>query len=164
MKPFAFLLRAFWPIYLQLIFLCSLNLLLVTASALGNETDHWALLKFKDSISNDPYDILASWNRSTHFCRWPEITCSHRHHQRITGLNLQGYRLRGFISPHVGNLSFLRILNLGNNSFYGTIPQELGRLFRLQQLWLGNNTLVGEVPYNLTSCSQLWGLRRKQTY
>ncbi|PNY13086.1 kinase-like protein [Trifolium pratense] len=125
--------------------------------ALGNETDNSALLKFKESISNDPYGILASWNTSTHFCKWHGITCSPTH-QRVTELNLEGYKLHGFISPHVGNLSLLRNLNLANNSFFGKIPHELGRLFQLQQLFLTNNSITGEIPTNLTSCSNLEGL------
>ena len=161
MKPLAFLSCDFWFIHLQLILLSSFNLLprvqpSSTASVLRNKIDHLALLKFRDSISDDPHDIFASWNSSTHFCNWPGIRCSHRHHQRVTSLELPGHAFHGFISPHVGNLSFLRILNLVNNSFSGIIPRELGRLFRLQQLWLSNNSLVGEIPSNLTSCSELW--------
>ncbi|XP_061357694.1 probable LRR receptor-like serine/threonine-protein kinase At3g47570 [Gastrolobium bilobum] len=129
-----------------------------TASASGNETDHLALLKFKESISNDPYGILVSWNSSTHFCNWHGITCSPMY-QRVTELNLQGYHLYGFISPQVGNLSSLRNLNLEDNSFYGKIPQELGLLLKLQQLSLTNNSLTGEIPTNLTSCTNLRGLQ-----
>ncbi|GAU15764.1 hypothetical protein TSUD_235800 [Trifolium subterraneum] len=123
-------------------------------SSLGNKTDNSALLKLKESISNDPYGILASWNTSTHHCNWHGITCSPRH-QRVTELNLEGYNLHGFISSHAGNLSFLRNLNLANNSFYGKIPHELGRLFRLQKLILSNNSMTGEIPTNLSSCSDL---------
>ncbi|CAJ2646909.1 unnamed protein product [Trifolium pratense] len=122
--------------------------------ALGNETDNSALLKFKDAISNDPNGILVSWNGSTHYCTWHGITCGHKH-QRVTQLNLDGYNLHGFISPHVGNLSFLRHLNLANNSFSGNIPQELGQLFRLQTLLINNNSMTGEIPTNLSSCSDL---------
>ncbi|KAJ1429128.1 Serine/threonine-protein kinase, active site [Sesbania bispinosa] len=128
-----------------------------TASTLGNQTDNLALLKFKESISNDPYGILVSWNNSIHFCNWHGIKCNPML-QRVTGLNLKGYQLHGSISPHVGNLSFLRNLNLGNNSFFGKMPQELGRLLQLQQLILTNNSLTGEIPTNLTSCSNLKGL------
>ncbi|KAK2373560.1 putative LRR receptor serine/threonine-protein kinase [Trifolium repens] len=123
-------------------------------SSLGNKTDNLALLKFKESISNDPYGILASWNSSTHYCNWHGITCS-QINQRVTKLNLQGCNFHGFISPHVGNLSFLKYLNLANNSFFGNIPHELGRLFRLQKFYINNNSMTGEIPTNLSSCSDL---------
>ncbi|XP_061341738.1 probable LRR receptor-like serine/threonine-protein kinase At3g47570 [Gastrolobium bilobum] len=159
MKPFSLTLPAFCSTCLHLfLLLITLNSFWfgpeTTASASGNETDHLALLKFKESISNDPYGILVSWNSSTHFCNWHGITCSPMH-QKVTELNLQGYQLHGLISPQVGNLSFLRNINLANNSFYEKIPQELGRLLRLQHLSLINNTLTGEIPTNLTSCSNL---------
>ncbi|AES95484.2 LRR receptor-like kinase family protein [Medicago truncatula] len=123
-------------------------------STLRNETDYLALLKFKESISNDPYEILSSWNTSTHYCNWHGIACSLMQ-QRVIELDLDGYNLHGFISPHVGNLSFLISLNLANNSFFGKIPHELGRLFRLQELLINNNSMTGEIPTNLSSCSDL---------
>ncbi|RDX84327.1 putative LRR receptor-like serine/threonine-protein kinase, partial [Mucuna pruriens] len=122
--------------------------------ASGSETDHLALLKFRESISTDPYRIFLSWNTSTHFCNWKGITCNPML-QRVTKLNLEGCKLKGFISPHVGNLSYLRNFNLQNNSFYGEIPQELGRLSQLQQLSVVNNSLVGKIPINLTGCTNL---------
>ncbi|PON95214.1 LRR-domain containing protein [Trema orientale] len=130
----------------------------IIANALGNETDRFALLKFKGSISNDPHGVMSSWNDSIHFCNWPGITCSSRH-QRTTTLNLAGYNLRGTISPSIGNLSFLRFISLENNSFFGEIPQSVGLLFRLRHLNLSNNMLEGELPVNLSYCSELRILR-----
>uniref|UniRef100_A0A7N2LKR9 non-specific serine/threonine protein kinase n=1 Tax=Quercus lobata TaxID=97700 RepID=A0A7N2LKR9_QUELO len=123
-----------------------------------NETDRLALLKFKESIDNDPYGILSSWNISFHFCNWHGITCGRRH-QRVTTLELQGHNLRGTIPPCIGNLTFLRAINLQNNSFYGEIPKEVGQLFRLRELSLTNNTLGGEIPTNLSNCSELRHIR-----
>ncbi|CAL5206472.1 unnamed protein product [Lathyrus oleraceus] len=141
-----------------LLFAATLTLLCLqhknTASALGNDTDQLSLLRFKETIVKDPFDILKSWNTSTYFCNWHGVTCSLKH-QRVTSLNLQGYALLGFIPPEIGNLTFLRYVNLQNNSFYGEIPQEIGHLFRLQELYLTNNTLKGQIPTNLSSCSNL---------
>lgn len=130
----------------------------IFTSALGNDTDRFALLKFKESISNDPQGILSSWNDSVHFCNWPGIACSLRRHQRVTGLNLSYYNLHGTISPHVGNLSFMRSLDLSFNKFFGEIPQQVGRLFRLQDLNFYGNMLEGTIPVNLSFCSKLWEL------
>ncbi|KAM1708469.1 hypothetical protein ACFX13_001513 [Malus domestica] len=80
---------------------------LSSANPFGNETDQLALLKFNESISTDPLGFLNSWNVSFHFCNRYGVTCSRRH-QRVAALNLQGSDLRGTISPHIGNLSFLR--------------------------------------------------------
>ncbi|XLQ99467.1 hypothetical protein S83_065666 [Arachis hypogaea] len=93
----------------------------LATNILGNETHVIALLQFKESISNDPYGVLSSWNTSSHFCNWHGITCSIKH-QRVQQLSLQQCQLHGTISPYIGNLSFLRTLNLASNSFYGEIP------------------------------------------
>ncbi|KAI9108123.1 hypothetical protein K1719_020996 [Acacia pycnantha] len=150
---FSFLSKYYLQLLILIIFYTN-SLCLKHVWATSNETDYLALLKFKESIIDDPDEILSSWNTSNPFCSWTGITCGHKH-QRVTELNLGGYHLRGIISPHVGNLSFLRNLALIDNSFHGEIPPELGRLFRLETLKLTNNTLTGKIPWNLTSCSEL---------
>ncbi|XP_057990697.1 putative receptor-like protein kinase At3g47110 [Hevea brasiliensis] len=121
---------------------------------MGNETDRISLLEFKSKIATDRYGILSSWNDSVNFCKWHGITCSSKHH-RVASLKLQGMSLSGTISPYIGNLTFLRFLNLADNRFYGEIPQEVGRLFRLRLLNLSDNTLRGEIPINISFCSEL---------
>ncbi|GKA88080.1 leucine-rich repeat protein [Tanacetum coccineum] len=131
------------------------------ASHGGNETDYHALLSFKSTITHDPDKILTSWNDSFHFYDWSGISCGKWHKQVIT-LRLGSQGLEGSLSPHVGNLSFLRELYLRNNSFQGTIPHELGRLSRLRGIlsFLGNitsmevfscveNPLGGSIPDTL---------------
>ena len=147
-------LYALWPMHLHVILPFSINLLqpTITANALTNETDRLALIKFKESITHDPNMMLSSWNVSMHFCNWFGITCG-RWHQRVTALDLQGCKLRGSISPYISNLTFLRIINFRNNSFYGKIPHEVGHLFWLQELRPNNKTLEGEVPLILSNCS-----------
>ncbi|GFZ17069.1 leucine-rich repeat protein kinase family protein [Actinidia rufa] len=127
----------------------------------GNETDHLALLSIKAKITHDPMLITSSWNDSLHFCQWKGVLCGQRH-LRVTGLNLESYNLAGFISPSIGNLSFLRIVNLKNNSFQGGIPHEMGRLFRLRFLDLSTNLMGGKIPGNLSHCNNLRILSLKQ--
>ncbi|KAL5719825.1 hypothetical protein ACHQM5_012561 [Ranunculus cassubicifolius] len=139
---------------LRSIFICVSLPFSIALGFLGNETDRLALLAFKSQITHDPFEVLSSWNDSNHFCEWGEINCSHKH-QRAISLNLSSKGLVGIISPHIGNLSFLRVLNLGNNSFHGEVPQEIGKLFRLEALRLQNNSLVGKIPRNISFCSNL---------
>lgn len=120
----------------------------------NNETDRLALLEFKAKITDDPLKVMSSWNVSIHFCQWRGVTCGRRH-QRVTMLDLRSSKLVGSISPHVGNLSFLRNLTLQNNSFHNEIPPQIGRLRKLQLLRLDNNTLNGIIPSNLSYCSNL---------
>ncbi|XP_071734463.1 uncharacterized protein [Rutidosis leptorrhynchoides] len=124
----------------------------------GNEADHLSLLSFKSMITHDPYGALTSWNSSVHFCDWTGVTCGKRH-RKVIVLNVTSQGLEGLLSPHVGNLSFLRLLALRNNSFHKTIPHELGRLFRLRVLNLERNKFNGVIPNNLSGCSNLETLR-----
>ncbi|XP_065637450.1 probable LRR receptor-like serine/threonine-protein kinase At3g47570 [Quercus suber] len=133
--------------------------LLVTFVVGGNnETDRLALLEFRAKITYDPFGVMTSWNDSIHFCQWRGVTCG-RQHQRVIMLDLQSSKLVGSITPHVGNLSFLRNLTLQNNSFLYEIPPEIGRLHKLQSLLLHNNTLSGKIPSNLSSCTNLETIR-----
>ncbi|XP_016195866.1 probable LRR receptor-like serine/threonine-protein kinase At3g47570 [Arachis ipaensis] len=127
-------------------------------SALGNESDHLALIKFKESISSDPFGVLSTWNSSTHFCNWQGVNCGSEH-QRVTELTLDSYNLQGSILPYVGNLSFLRVLSLQRNNLHGHVPQTISRLFRLRALALYSNNLVGEFPIGVTNCSKLQALK-----
>ncbi|KAI3809449.1 hypothetical protein L1987_25423 [Smallanthus sonchifolius] len=105
-------------------------------------------------ITKDPHRALTSWNNSLHFCDWRGVKCGKRH-RRVTYIALGRLGLEGSLSPHVGNLSFLRWLSLTNNSFQGAIPHEIGRLSRLRWLTLGLNRFDGVIPTNLSGCSNL---------
>ncbi|KAL0415411.1 UNVERIFIED_CONTAM: putative LRR receptor-like serine/threonine-protein kinase [Sesamum latifolium] len=126
------------------------------ATCLINEVDLPALLSFKENIV-DQRGVLDSWryNETVNYCSWKGISCSSRHRTRVVSIDLDSQGLVGSLSPHLGNLSFLRRISLQNNSFHGPIPQELGRLRRLEYLELSNNTFDGEIPRNLSQCRNL---------
>jgi LRR receptor-like serine/threonine-protein kinase FLS2 len=64
--------------------------------------------------------------------------------------------LRGTISPSLGNLSFLVILDLSYNNFGGQFPfKEICWLRRLKSLHIINNKFFGEIPPTLGNLSQL---------
>ncbi|XP_059668818.1 probable LRR receptor-like serine/threonine-protein kinase At3g47570 [Cornus florida] len=156
--------RSLYNIFIYAIVACCLCLMhasfpitAATSRLGGNETDQLALLAFKAKITNDPLKVMSSWNGSIHFCQWHGVTCGRRH-KRVTMLDLSSQNLFGSISPHIGNLSFLRVVNLQNNSFEKEIPPEVGRLRRLQHLGLHNNSISGNIPINLSACTNLLGL------
>lgn len=91
-------------------------------------TDEFALLAFKSSITLDPYHMLSNWSISSNSsfissCKWVGVTCDD-HHGRVKTLNLSNMGLQGTISPQLGNLSFLAVLDLQGNNFHGELPQE----------------------------------------
>ncbi|TVU23611.1 hypothetical protein EJB05_25986, partial [Eragrostis curvula] len=122
------------------------------SSTPGNETDLRSLLEFKKAISLDPQKALASWNGTTHFCKWEGVMCQKDF--RVASLDLHNRRLVGHISPSLGNLTFLNYLDLSDNIFSGQIPPSLGQLLHLQRMFLSNNTLHGAIP-TFANCSSL---------
>ncbi|XP_073120310.1 uncharacterized protein [Henckelia pumila] len=145
--------------YVYSMVLCLLFLYIGTAPATytNNETDFSALLAFKNRIDDDPLGSIRSWNETEHFCDWEGILCSTRHRGRVVSINLMSRALVGSLSPHLGNLSFLREFVLQNNSFYGEIPEEFGRLRRLELVEFSNNSFSGEIPRNLSKCNDFVG-------
>ncbi|XP_045802051.1 receptor kinase-like protein Xa21 isoform X2 [Trifolium pratense] len=121
-------------------------------------TDEFALFAFKSSITLDPYHILSNWSISSSnsfsACNWVGVTCDEQH-GRVRKLNLGNMGLKGTISPHLGNLSFLVVLDLNGNSFHGELPHELLHLKRLKLLNLSNNGFVGEIPSRIGFLSKL---------
>ncbi|KAH7548254.1 hypothetical protein JRO89_XS14G0089300 [Xanthoceras sorbifolium] len=139
---------------------CSFSFLLIysfstpsTATIHSNETDRLALLAIKSQL-HDPLGAISSWNNSVPLCLWTGVSCGRRH-QRVTVLDLRNQSIGGNLSPFIGNLSFLRSINLGDNNFYGDIPNEVSLLFRLEILILANNSFSGTIPKNLSHCPNL---------
>ncbi|XP_047313646.1 putative receptor-like protein kinase At3g47110 [Impatiens glandulifera] len=147
----------FWFVLQQLALI--IIIIASTTDALNNnETDHVSLLAMKSKIL-DPFGggVLSSWNESSHFCNWEGVFCGKRH-KRVTLIALSSLGLSGTLSPHVGNLTFLRRLWLDNNTFHGEIPNEIGGLYRLKVLVLRRNSFQGRIPASLSRCSNLMHL------
>ncbi|CAL4977869.1 unnamed protein product [Urochloa decumbens] len=128
-----------------------------TLAVAADADDKAALLVFKAAATGGG-GLLASWNGSSssgEFCSWEGVTCGARHRRRVVALRLPSHGLAGVLSPAIGNLSFLRVLDLSYNSFAGEIPSAIGRLRRLQSLNLSSNAFTGDLPANLTSCAEL---------
>ncbi|CAM0879530.1 unnamed protein product [Alopecurus aequalis] len=126
------------------------SLVAVLMIAMVTAGDEAALLAFKAQVSDG--GSLISWNSSADFCSWEGVTCNHQRPARVVELSLDGRALTGALSPALGNLTFLRMLNLSFNWLHGEIPASLGRLRRLHRLDLNDNSFSGWLPVNLSSC------------
>uniref|UniRef100_A0ACD5YMJ1 Uncharacterized protein n=1 Tax=Avena sativa TaxID=4498 RepID=A0ACD5YMJ1_AVESA len=118
-----------------------------------NSVDLHALLDFKKGISKDSQGALSNWNTTIHFCRWNGVTCTTTPQFRVSWLNLTGHNLQGQISPSLGNLPFLNLLDLSDNSFIGTFPVLNNP--HLTFLLMSYNCLTGINPNALSNCFNL---------
>ncbi|KAH6756948.1 hypothetical protein C2S53_012352 [Perilla frutescens var. hirtella] len=126
---------------------------------LSSQTDESSLLALKLSISQDPDNAIAkNWSSSTPVCSWTGVSCSKKHNNRVTSLNISNMNLEGTIPPQLGNLSFLTSLNVYNNRFHGDLPVELSKLRRLRYINLGSNNFTGPLPSFLSSWPNLQSL------
>ncbi|KAK4483044.1 hypothetical protein RD792_010220 [Penstemon davidsonii] len=68
---------------------------------------------------------------------------------------LLNMNLSGSLSPELGRLSYLEILDFMWNNITGTIPKEIGNITTLQLLLLNGNQLTGSLPDELGYLSNL---------
>ncbi|CAK9145166.1 unnamed protein product [Ilex paraguariensis] len=135
------------------VILSSQNVFLGAESATLS-TDREALLSFKSLISMEPPNALSTWDPNSSPCNWTGVVCN-KLRQRVVELDLSDMGITGSISPHIGNLSFLRSLQLQHNRFTGTLPDQLGNLFRLRIMNISSNSVEGAIPRNISRCREL---------
>ncbi|XP_057948223.1 LRR receptor-like serine/threonine-protein kinase FLS2 [Malania oleifera] len=118
------------------------------------EVEVEALRAFKNSIAHDPFGELVDWTDTSHHCNWSGIACDPSSNH-VTSISLVQKNLQGELSPFLGNITTLQVLDLTSNSFSGHIPPELGNLRNLQSLHLDNNFLYGSIPESICNCTHL---------
>lgn len=64
----------------------------------------------------------------------------------IVSITLPNYKLTGTISPSLGNLTYLRSLNLATNALTGTVPSELTKIPSLTSVDVSDNNLSAPLP------------------
>jgi Leucine-rich repeat (LRR) protein/predicted Ser/Thr protein kinase len=139
--------------FFLLIYFNSIFLALESAT-LSIVTDKEALISFKSEITLESPNPLSSWDQNLSPCNWSGVVCN-KPANRVVGLHLSGFGLKGSIAPHIGNLSFLRSLQLQNNQFIGKLPTQIVNLFRLRVLNISFNSIEGVLHSNISQLTQL---------
>ncbi|KAK8278172.1 hypothetical protein V6Z11_D09G024000 [Gossypium hirsutum] len=78
----------------------------------------------------------SNYSRAENHCTWPGIRCNAG---SVVEIDLGGHGLNGSITPQIGALSELQILNLSWNSLTGELPSSLGNLTQLAVLDVSYN-------------------------
>ncbi|CAI9100124.1 OLC1v1037054C1 [Oldenlandia corymbosa var. corymbosa] len=116
-----------------------------------NSNDKNALLQIKQGLNNP--DNLADWVPTTDCCSWFGVECDTG---KVTSLRISDREVSGQISPAIGNLQYLRFLDISFlTNLTGTIPSTITRLTRLEILGLYGNKLSGPIPPSLGNFKSL---------
>ncbi|KAM1226460.1 hypothetical protein ACFX13_005921 [Malus domestica] len=112
-----------------------------------------ALRAIKRSLV-DPNKNLSNWNRGDPCtANWTGVLCYNKtlddgyHH--VQELQLLTMNLLGSLSPELGRLSNMKILDFMWNNISGSIPKEIGNITTLELLLLNGNQLSGSLPEEL---------------
>ncbi|XP_052171963.1 probable LRR receptor-like serine/threonine-protein kinase At1g06840 isoform X2 [Diospyros lotus] len=138
--------------------LCCLTLL--AAAQITDPSEVSALGAIKNSLV-DPMKHLKNWNEGDPCTsNWTGVLCfdklgndSYLHVQQILLLDM---KLSGTLTPELGQLSQLRILDFMWNNISGSIPKEVGNIASLELFQLDNNNFnEAEIPASFGNMSKL---------
>ncbi|GLU02624.1 hypothetical protein SLE2022_198690 [Rubroshorea leprosula] len=111
-----------------------------------------ALQTIKRSLI-DPNKNLSNWNQEDPCnSKWIGVICINSLYDdylHVRELRLLNMNLSGTLSPAIGHLSHLEILDFLWNKITGSIPKEIGNITTLQLLLLNGNQLTGSLPDEL---------------
>ncbi|KAF5470311.1 hypothetical protein F2P56_010832 [Juglans regia] len=133
--------------------LCWSSLLIGAKNPNTHPQEVKALQAIKRSLI-DPHKNLNNWNRGDPCTsNWTGIACfneklddGYLHVQQLILLNMN---LSGSLSPELGYLSHMTILDFMWNNISGSIPKEIGNIKSLKLLLLNGNQLTGSLPEEL---------------
>ncbi|XP_010494199.1 PREDICTED: probable LRR receptor-like serine/threonine-protein kinase At1g12460 [Camelina sativa] len=112
------------------------------------------LLQFKDSISEDPYNSLASWVSDGDLCNsFNGVTCNSEGF--VDKIVLWNTSLAGTLAPGLSNLKSVRVLTLFGNRFTGNLPLDYSKLETLWTINVSSNALSGPIPEFIGDLSSL---------
>ncbi|KAL5559546.1 hypothetical protein UlMin_035757 [Ulmus minor] len=132
-----------------------LAFLLTVSFGSADSDDGATLLEIKKSF-RDVDNVLYDWtdSPSSDYCVWRGVTCDNVTFS-VVALNLSSLNLDGEISPAMGNLKSLQMLDLRGNRLSGQIPDEIGDCSSLTILDLSFNEIFGDIPFSISKLKQL---------
>ncbi|CDY30082.1 BnaC05g09380D [Brassica napus] len=103
------------------------------------------LLQFKDSITDDPYNSLASWTLDGDICNsFNGVACNPEGF--VDKIVLWNTSLAGSLTPSLSGLKSIRVLTLFGNRFTGNLPLDYSKLQTLWTINVSSNALSGPTP------------------
>nr|PNR35075.1 hypothetical protein PHYPA_022974 [Physcomitrium patens] len=138
-----------WAVFIFILSSCSSR-----TSAISLPDQVRALMNLKAAFMNGEHELHDWDNGSQSPCGWLGVTCNNLTFE-VTALNLSDLALSGEISPSIGLLWNLQVLDLSQNSIFGQLPIEICNCTSLTWIDLSGNNLNGEIPYLLSQLQLL---------
>ncbi|CAA0836154.1 Leucine-rich repeat receptor-like serine/threonine/tyrosine-protein kinase SOBIR1 [Striga hermonthica] len=144
----------------SLLFLSTLAFLVCSSSSSSSRldllpSDHNALVRIHADFAIHHFPVSRNFcSTAGIFCQ-RQLTTNNTYNLRVTRLLLDSHRLKGRLSPAIGNLSELKELSLHNNQISNQIPPQIIDCQKLVTLNLGKNLFSGKIPPGLSSLIRL---------
>ena len=106
----------------------------------------WLYKNTNPRSGNPTWTNALNWLSDEPLGAWYGVSTDAQAQGRVDSLILPNNNLRGRISPRLGDLDSLIVLDLRRNQLTGIIPDSLGNLTELTELYLSNNQLTGQIP------------------
>ncbi|XP_062171196.1 probable LRR receptor-like serine/threonine-protein kinase At1g06840 isoform X2 [Alnus glutinosa] len=142
-----------WTYGLLIVACLSWSSLLIGAQSSTDPLEVTALRAIKASLINPKN--LGNWDRGDPCTsNWTGVVCysaifSYDGYLHVDRLQLLRMNLSGILSPELGQLLNMRILDFRWNQISGNIPKEIGNIQSLVHLFLNGNQLTGPLPEEL---------------
>ncbi|XP_057993605.1 probable LRR receptor-like serine/threonine-protein kinase At1g06840 isoform X3 [Hevea brasiliensis] len=142
-----------------LVWLCWSPLLIEAQDGITHSSEVSALRDIKSSLI-DISKNLSNWNRGDPCTsNWTGVLCFNETkddgYLHVRELQLLNMNLSGTLSPSLGLLSYMEILDFMWNNISGSIPKEIGNIKSLVLLLLNGNQLTGPLPEELGNLPNL---------
>ncbi|GMP90000.1 hypothetical protein CsSME_00041334 [Camellia sinensis var. sinensis] len=138
---------------------CSCMLNGADGQNITDPTEVTALGAIRSSLI-DPNGNLSDWNRGDPCTsNWTGVLCYNTTmrdgYLHVRELQLLTMNLSGSLSPELGRLSHMQILDVMWNQISGSIPKEVGNITSLELLLLNGNQLTGPLPDEIGNLPKL---------
>ncbi|KAF9670969.1 hypothetical protein SADUNF_Sadunf13G0124300 [Salix dunnii] len=145
--------RAFTFGAVLLLWLCCSSLLAAQKDGITDPIEVKALRDIRNSLI-DINKNLSNWRRGDPCTsNWTGVLCfdtaKDDGYLHVRELQLLNMNLSGTLSPSLGNLTYMEILDFMWNTITGSIPPEIGNIKSLKLLLLNGNQLTGSLPEEL---------------
>ncbi|KAJ6433268.1 hypothetical protein OIU84_017045 [Salix udensis] len=145
--------RAFTLGAVLLLWLCCSSLLAAQKDGVTDPVEVKALQDIRRSLI-DINNNLSNWRRGDPCTsNWTGVLCFDEAKEdgnlHVRELRLLNMNLSGTLSPSLGNLTYMEILDFMWNRITGSIPPAIGNIKSLKLLLLNGNQLTGSLPEEL---------------